>query len=157
MIWNIEPWHWFILGCILIVLEIFIPSFTIFWFGLAALVLSLFILIVPTIALPVQILIWIVLSITIMLLWFKFIKPLFKDKTQAGLSREATLGQVGMVIHCLTDHHEIIVRFPMPLLGSDEWSCRCISPIQVGERVLVTDILGNQLLVVPHSSANKNN
>jgi membrane protein implicated in regulation of membrane protease activity len=31
-------WHWLVIGMILVVGEIFIPSFTILWFGLGALV-----------------------------------------------------------------------------------------------------------------------
>jgi membrane protein implicated in regulation of membrane protease activity len=30
-------WHWLAFGMILIITELFIPSFTVFWFGLAAL------------------------------------------------------------------------------------------------------------------------
>ena len=48
MNYNIEPWHWLILGLILMVLEIFIPSFTIFWFGLAAVVVSGLVWLIPT-------------------------------------------------------------------------------------------------------------
>ena len=33
-------WHWLVLGVVLIVAEIFIPSFTILWFGLGALVVG---------------------------------------------------------------------------------------------------------------------
>lgn len=60
---------------------------------------------------------WIVLSVLCTLLWFKFIKPLSIDKTKAGLPREATIGQIGMVIQTGLAHDQIIVRFPMPILG----------------------------------------
>ncbi|MFC3902504.1 hypothetical protein SAMN05421749_103256 [Acinetobacter marinus] len=151
MNYYIEPWHWLIFGLILMVLEIFIPSFTIFWFGLAAVVISALVWLIPTLPVAAQILIWVVLSTVIMVLWFKFAKPaLSKDVTKAGLSREATIGQVGMVIQILPEHNEAVVRFPMPVLGTDEWTCRTLAPVTVGERVTVTDILGNQLVVQPH-------
>ncbi len=51
-----------------------------------------------------QIVTWIILSVLCTLLWFKFIKPLSIDKTKAGLSREATIGQVGMVIQTHMQH-----------------------------------------------------
>ena len=41
----------------------------------------------------------------------------------------------------------------MPVLGSDEWNCRCDAPVQVGDRVRVIDIQGNDLVVQPHSSS----
>ncbi|GAA5019791.1 NfeD family protein [Acinetobacter puyangensis] len=156
MNFNIEPWHWFLLGIALIVLEIFAPSFTIFWFGLAAVMVSALLWLFPMMPVPLQIMTWIILSILITFLWFKFIKPLSKDHTKAGLPREATIGQVGMVIHIIPEHNEVIVRFPMPILGTDEWTCRCLEPINVGDRVSVTDILGNQLVVIPQQSHNKN-
>ena len=149
----VEPWHWLLFGIALIVLEIFAPSFTIFWFGLAAIVVSALFWLIPSLALPVQIVIWVILSILITLAWFKFIRPLFnKDHTKAGLPREATIGQVGMVIGLIPEHNEAKVRFAMPILGADEWTCRLLKPTQVGERVVVKDILGNQLVVEPHSS-----
>ena len=40
----------------------------------------------------------------------------------------------------------------MPVLGSDEWNCRALSPVQVGDRVRVVDILGNDLVVQLHSN-----
>ncbi|MEG0343964.1 MAG: NfeD family protein, partial [Acinetobacter sp.] len=99
-----------------------------------------------------QIVSWIILSIICTVAWFKFIKPLSVDKTKAGLPREATIGQTGMVIQIGLSHDQIRVRFPMPVLGSDEWNCRTLSPVQVGDRVRVTDILGNDLVVQPYSS-----
>jgi hypothetical protein len=33
-------WHWLVLGMLLIIAELFIPSFTIFWFGLGALLVA---------------------------------------------------------------------------------------------------------------------
>ena len=81
------------------------------------------------------------------------IKPLSIDKTKAGLPREATIGQIGMVIQTELAHDQIIVRFPMPILGADEWNCRSTTPVKVGDRVRVIDISGNDLIVQPHSTS----
>lgn len=151
----LQPWHWFLGGMILVVLEIFLPSFTIFWFGLAAIVVSAILWLMPELSLAVQLSLWIVLSIMITVVWFKWIKPLSKNRTTAGLSRENTIGQIGMVIRLIPEHNEAIVRFAMPLLGSDEWTCRCQQPVQVGQRVSVIDILGNQLLIQPYASSSE--
>lgn len=148
-----QPLHWLLFGIALVVLEIFAPSFTIFWFGLAAIVVSAILVVIPTLALSTQIILWVILSVIITLAWFKFIRPLFnKDHTKAGLSRESTIGQVGMVIGLIPEHNEAKVRFPMPILGSDEWTCRLLHTVQVGDRVIVKDILGNQLIVEPYST-----
>ncbi|HAD69452.1 MAG TPA: NfeD family protein, partial [Acinetobacter radioresistens] len=136
----IEPWHWFVLGILLILSELILPAFAALWFGIAAIMVCILFWLFPMMSLTTQIVMWIVLSILCTLLWFKFIKPLSIDKTKAGLSREATIGQIGMVIQTGMEHGQIKVRFPMPLLGSDEWNCRTQDIVQVGDRVQVTDI-----------------
>ena len=147
----IEPWHWFVLGILLILSELILPAFAALWFGIAAIVVSLLYWLFPSMSFTVQMILWIILSIICTVAWFKFIRPLSVDKTKAGLSRESTIGQIGMVIQTGMPHDLIRVRFPMPLLGSDEWDCRISTPVQIGDRVKVTDILGNDLVVQPHS------
>ena len=148
----LQPWHWFILGVLLIIAEMFLMSFAALWFGVGAILVSVLLWLFPSMGFAAQMITWVILSVIITLLWFKFIKPLSIDKTKAGLSREATLGQVGMVIATGLDHEHITVRFSLPVLGSDEWKCRSTEAVQVGERVRVIDILGNDLLVQRHSS-----
>lgn len=148
----IEPWHWFVLGILLILSELILPAFAAIWFGIAALMVGILYWLFPWMSLTIQIVVWIVFSILCTVLWFKMIKPLSIDRTKAGLPREATIGQVGMVIQIGMAHEQIKVRFPMPVLGSDEWNCRSLEPVQVGDRVRVTDILGNDLVVKLHNS-----
>ncbi len=148
-----EPWHWFVLGILLILSELILPAFAALWFGVAAVVVSILLWVFPEMSLALQLICWIVLSVSCTVLWFKFIKPLSIDKTKAGLPREATIGQTGMVIHVGLDAELIRVRFSLPVLGSDEWNCRSSSPVNVGDRVRVVDILGNELLVQPHNNA----
>ncbi|AOA59995.1 NfeD family protein [Acinetobacter larvae] len=147
-----QPWHWFVLGIILILSELILPAFAALWFGIAAIIVALLFALFPSMSFVMQCMLWIIIAISCTLIWFKYIKPLSKDKTKAGLAREATLGQIGMVIQTHLDHEQILVRFPMPLLGSDEWMCRCLATVAIGDRVIVTDILGNDLVVKPYSS-----
>lgn len=151
-----EPWHWFVLGVLLMLSELVLPAFAALWFGIAAIMVGVLFWMFPMMGFTTQLITWIILSIACTLLWFKFIKPLSIDKTKAGLSREATIGQVGMVIQSHMEHDLITVRFPMPVLGSDEWNCRTLQPVKVGDRVRVVDILGNDLVVKPHHSNNEN-
>jgi membrane protein implicated in regulation of membrane protease activity len=148
-----EPWRWFVLGILLILSELILPAFAALWFGIAAVVVSILFWLFPSMSFALQVVCWIILSIICTVAWFKFVKPLSIDKTKAGLPREATIGQTGMVIQTGLSHDQIRVRFPMPVLGSDEWNCRTLSPVQVGDRVRVTDILGNDLVVQLHSSS----
>ena len=149
----IEPWHWFVLGILLILSELVLPAFAAIWFGIAAVVVSILYWLFPSMSFTLQIVCWLVLSIICTVAWFKFVKPLSVDKTKAGLPREATIGQTGLVIQIGLAHEQIRVRFPLPVLGSDEWNCRTLATVQVGDRVKVTDILGNDLVVQPYSSS----
>ena len=148
----LEPWHWFVLGILLMLSELALPAFAALWFGIGAIMVGVLYWMFPMMGFTTQIVTWIILSVLCTLLWFKFIKPLSIDKTKAGLSREATIGQVGMVIETGLAHEQIKVRFPMPVLGSDEWICRSLTPVQVGDRVRVVDILGNDLVVQTHTT-----
>ena len=148
----LEPWHWFVLGIILMLSELILPAFAALWFGIAAIIVGALLWLFPIMSLNIQIVMWIILSILCTILWFKFIKPLSIDKTKAGLSREATIGQIGMVIQVGLTHDQVVVRFALPVLGADEWNCRSLSPVEVGDRVRVVDIMGNDLVVQLHKS-----
>ena len=62
-------WYWMVLGLILIVAEIFIPSFTILWFGIGAMLVGMTMLVVD-ISFTIQVLLWTLFSITSTILWF---------------------------------------------------------------------------------------
>lgn len=142
-----QPWHWMVLGLVLIIFEIFLPSFTALWFGVSACLVAVLLWIFPGLGIEVQCISWIILSVMLTVLWFKFLKPLSRDKTKAGLAREAILGQVGTIIAVPVVEHTAVVRFTIPLLGTDEWRCRSQQELAVGDRVSVIEILGNELIV----------
>lgn len=79
----VEPWHWFVLGILLILSELILPAFAALWFGIAAIMVCFLYWLFPDISLTTQIVLWIVLSVLCTLLWFKFIKPLSIDKTKS--------------------------------------------------------------------------
>jgi membrane protein implicated in regulation of membrane protease activity len=91
----VEPWHWLVLGILLILSELVLPAFAALWFGIAAVMVCILLWLFPMMGFTTQVITWGILSILCTILWFKFIKPLSIDKTKAGLSREATIGQVG--------------------------------------------------------------
>jgi membrane protein implicated in regulation of membrane protease activity len=144
---SIQYWHWLVFGMVLIMAEIFVPSFTIFWFGLGGLVVAGLMLLFSGISLTWQLFIWAIASCGFTFLWFKFIRPMMTDRTRAGISREAAVGETGQVIREPGPGRRGIVRFSTPLLGSEEWPFICDSAVDVGDRVCVSDISGNTLVV----------
>ncbi len=144
---QILYWHWLVAGMLLIIAELFIPSFTIFWFGLGAILVALFLLAAPGLALSWQLFIFALASCLFTLLWFKFIKPRMTDRTKAGMAKEAALGESGQVIQAPAGGKRGVVRFATPLLGEDEWPFICDDPVHPGDRVYVMDLSGNTLIV----------
>jgi len=69
------------------------------------------------------------------------------DHTRAGIAREASIGEVGQVIRVPQDGGRGVVRFSVPLLGSDEWEFICTEPVALGERVAIREFSGNTLVV----------
>jgi len=145
-------WYWLVFGMVLIIAELFVPSFTIFWFGLGAILVAGVLLVLPDLAVSWQLFVWAIASCILTFLWFKFIKPLMADRTKAGISREAILGESGQVISIPVQEKRGMVRFTTPLLGTDEWPFICEQDLEVGDRVMVKDISGNTLIVEKRGS-----
>jgi len=95
---EIVYWHWIVLGVALMLFEIVMTTFFIIWFGVAALIMGLVLLLNGDITLGWQVFIWTLLSVILAVAWFRYLKPLSIDRTKAGLSREAIVGETGQVI-----------------------------------------------------------
>jgi len=147
MIIDIAYWHWLIFGMALLIAEMFLASMTVFWFGLGALVIAALLFFVPGMGITWQLFVWAVFSGLLTILWFKYLKPHMADRTKAGIPREAVLGEVGIVTKVPEDGRRGMVRFAIPLLGSDEWPFICEQDIKTGDRVSVKEISGNTLIV----------
>lgn len=145
---HIDYWHWLVLGLLLVTAEIFVSGFILFWFGVSALFMGALLL---AVGMPItaQLLLWAGLSIALVFLWLKFIKPNWKDRTTSGMAMEALAGQVGSVIESNIGKPRGRMRFPAPILGEDEWQYMSTSEIAIGERVKVINISGNTLVVNP--------
>jgi inner membrane protein len=142
-------WHWLIFGMLLMMVELFIPSMTILWFGLGGLLVGVWLWVAPATGFSMQLFVWALASCGFVLLWFKLLKPRMLHRTKAGISREAVLGEVGQVIKAAEADQLGRVRFTTPLLGADEWPFRCDGSVVIGDRVAVSDISGNTLIVKP--------
>ena len=143
-----QPWHWLVLGLLLMMIELFVLSLTALWFGVAALATALVAWTLP-IGLAVQIVLWLVLSIVCCVLWFRLIQPKIKNRTLSGLGGAVIIGEIGMIVQVSPVAQTGVVRFSVPKVGASEWVCRTLdgSPLSVGERVVVANVIGNELAV----------
>lgn len=143
-------WHWVVLGVLLAIAEIFVPSFTLLWFGLGAALVGGLLVIAPGLEFSWQVLVWAASSTAFTFLWFRYFKPTMTDHTKAGISLEAVIGEVGQIIQAPLGDQRGMVRFPKPLLGSQEWPCLCEETVNDGDRVYVKELSGNTFVVTPH-------
>lgn len=144
-----EPWHWLVLGGILIISEMFLTTFATLWFGIAAVIVALISWLIP-IPQMFQIILWLIFSILMVVMWFKFVKPLSVDRTKAGLGGSVIIGEKGMITVEPSADRVGTVRFSVPIVGAAEWKCRTRGEVvEVGQRVVVVDVIGNELIVAP--------
>ena len=143
---RIEWWYWIIAGFCLIGIDLIIPSFTIIWFGLAALAMGAVSGLWFDIPAAIQVVLWLVASVSFTLLWFKYLKPK-GDRTQAGIVKGGIVGETGDIIRGTDRNGRGIVKFRIPLLGADEWGCISDDILHVGDRVRVVDVEGQVLKV----------
>ena len=141
-----EWWHWAVLGIGLIIAELAVPAFFIVWFGLGALLVSVVVLVVPSLGLTAQLLTWTVASVAMVVIWFRIFKP-GMHKTRIGMSDSNIVGEVGMLTRDVEPYQKGQVRFQKPLVGSESWECISDETIRAGERVKVLGIEGSFLKV----------
>ena len=137
---------WLILGVVLIVLEIVIPSFVVIWFGIAALLTGIVSCWVTDLTMQSAVFAFFSgLSITVG--WFGFLKNA-ASRSQAGQGKESVQGERGIVSAVKPgDFPAGKVRFSVAVLGSDEWEFVADEPLAVGERCEIMDVLGSKLKV----------
>lgn len=143
---NILWWHWLAGGLVLIGLELFVPSFTIIWFGLGAVLVGIVLAIYPGFPLSAQLLTWTVVSAVLTFAWFRYFNPR-SNRTFSGTAQGAVVGEVGLVIKAAGPYDKGRVRFHLPLLGADEWPCLADELLEVGDRVKVVEVEGHALKV----------
>jgi membrane protein implicated in regulation of membrane protease activity len=69
---GIEPWHWWALGAMLIVLEMLTPTFYFLWPGISAALVGLILILVPGLSFQGQIFLFALLSVVSTVLWKRY-------------------------------------------------------------------------------------
>jgi len=141
---NLEPgWIWAIAGILLLTAEIIAPGFFLIFIGIAAVLTGLFTLLFDLSLAPQLILfaIYAVLAVMIGKRWYG--EPGGKDERH--VINDPASRMIGRTVTVVTDvdDHGGRVR-----VGDGEWSARG-GPATSGERVTVTGVEGNCLIVEP--------
>lgn len=137
---------WFILGFVLLLLELAAPGFILFFFGLGAWVVALATLLFD-ISLNVQLLIFLISSITSVFLFRKWIrKKLGYKKAAKDILKDEIIGRTAKAETLISPNQQGKVYF-----RGTSWSASSTDVINEGEEVI---IIGNDSIVLIVKSAN---
>jgi membrane protein implicated in regulation of membrane protease activity len=93
---QLDYWHWWVIGIILIIFELFLPGAFFLWMGIAAALVGLILVIVPTLAWQYQIILFAILSIVSIVVWRMYLikHPTQSDKPTLNMRGEQYVGRV---------------------------------------------------------------
>jgi membrane protein implicated in regulation of membrane protease activity len=141
---NLEPgWLWMIGGILLLIAEVIAPGFFLVFIGAAALATGAFTLLFG-LGLPAQLTLFTIYALVAVMIGRRMYAnaatessdPLLNDRSARLIGKSVTVIQA-------VDEHSGRVR-----VGDSEWSARG-GPGRPGERVRITGVDGNCLLVEP--------
>jgi len=138
-------WLWMYAGAFLMLAELVLPGFVMFFFGLAAVTVSLFKWLIPPLPTWAQLAAFSVFSIVYILVLRRYLKKVFMgDTEQTATIQNEFVGRVGRVVQT--------VRPDVPgriMLGDAEWSATSATRIDVGTEVKVVSQSNLTLRVEP--------
>ncbi len=135
-------WHWWVLGLVLVVIEMVAPGFFLLWIGLAAGVTGLILMIVPGIGWQAQFLIFGLLAIGSVVAARFYLRRNPIETDDATLNRRGSQ-YIGHVFNL----DEAIVNGVGKVRVGDGWWRAQGPDLPAGERVKVVGIDGNMLKV----------
>ncbi|MBD3233735.1 MAG: hypothetical protein GF315_08420 [candidate division Zixibacteria bacterium] len=140
-----QAWYiWIIVGIILSILEIFTSGFLVINLGIGAIIAGLVAL--TGAGIKAQIIVFALSSLVVFVFIRKFaVRYLNKQKPDSYTNVEALKGKTGIVTAPIGGS----VKKGQVKVGGEEWSALCQDDVEVevGERIVVTAIDGNKLIV----------
>jgi hypothetical protein len=137
-------WHWWILAGVLLILELTSPVYFFLWVGIAAAAVGLLLLVIPSLTIEMQLVLFGVLSIVAVLAWRKY------RETHLVVSDQPLLNQRGRQYtdRVFTLDHPIINGVGKVVVDDSTW--RVKGPdLPSGKRVRVVDVDGVVFVVEP--------
>jgi membrane protein implicated in regulation of membrane protease activity len=138
-------WHWIVFGIGLLILDMTMGTFFILGLGVAAIIVGVIDAFVVT-PFTVELSIWMILSILVIAVWFKWFRE--KPVTDSGQSNYR-LDTLGTVVEDIQPHSRGKVTFDTPVLGNTSWHATAKVDIDKGTRVKIVEINGQLIHVEP--------
>lgn len=139
---SVQPWHWWVLGAALLILEVLAPGIFFVWLALAAFMLGLIVFVLP-VPVALQLLLFAGLSVAAVLVGRRYVNRLVLGGSEGD---EMNLGAgrlVGRTVTVTTAIHNGVGRVRV---GDSDW--RATGPdTPVGADVLIVAADGTTLIV----------
>ena len=84
---QIEFWHWLIIGVVMICIEMVLPAAYFLWMGISAIIVGLILLLMPSMPLLIQVIIFGVLSVVSVVLYKRHQLANPREKIQPNLNK----------------------------------------------------------------------
>jgi membrane protein implicated in regulation of membrane protease activity len=139
-------WTWGILGLVLLAIEMATGTFYILWFGIAALCVSVALLILPQLPLSVQLVMFAALSISSLAIW-KLHYRKDAQNLRVGQSQGDEIGRTGTITEAVGPRQNGKITFAQGVMGSREWTAIADHEIGVGDDATILRVEGNALRV----------
>lgn len=144
---RILPWHWWVLGAVLLILEVAAPGVFFVWLALAAFTLGLLVFVLP-LSVPLQLLLFAALSVAAVLVGRRYVSRLALGGTEGDSLNTGAHRLVGRTVTVTAAIHNGVGRVRV---GDSDW--RATGPdLPAGSAVVVTGADGTTLRVQPAES-----
>lgn len=140
---GIQFWHWLVLGIVLIVFEIFVPSAIFLWPGVAALFTGVIAYIFPA-SWPVLLLVWALFSVVLAFGW-----QFYKKKKPSSISPMSTMNRRGeqYVGRHFTLNKDIVNGYGELHVDDTRWKIVSHHDLTAGTKVKVIAVEGTAFRV----------
>jgi len=101
MLEQLDYWHWWVIGIVLIMLELFLPGAFFLWMGIAAALVGIILLVAPDMTWQSQFIIFAIVSVVSIAVWRIYLnkhpiatdKPTLNRRGEQYVGREFTLAE----------------------------------------------------------------
>jgi len=143
--WGATHWHWWVLAMVLLGVEVFAPGFFFLWFGIAAGVVGLILLIDAEISWQIQVILYALLSVASIFAWGYWFQDSLAPPTDQPKLNRRTARYIGRVFTL----EQPIVNARGRIRVDDSWWPVAGSDLPAGAVVRVVDAEGLTLRVEP--------
>lgn len=141
---EFQFWHWLVLGLVLIVLEVFVPSTVLLWPGIAALVVGGVAYFMPEGSWMILVLLWSGLAVGLAFGWQVYRKASGKEAAQVSIMNRRGEQYVG---RHFTLNKDIVNGTGELHVDDTRWKIVSATDFTAGTKVQVTAVEGTSLRV----------